>query len=520
MATIAQFPAHRAEPTPPSNVEAEAEFLGALLIANKTLAVAPDLKPEHFYVEIHGRIFDRVSALIKRGGAVTPVTLKPYFEADEGLKELGGVSYLGRLTGSGAGLINPGELAAQIIDLAERRQAIEYGRSVIAHAANLDAPLERIPAPPVASNGLAGGLQIEWAGDVTPDLDSAWLVDNFLPKAGPAVIYGPPGTGKSFLALDLAAHVAQGKEWAGRHVEGGAVLYVVAEGLSGFRNRIAAMIDAGRLARLAPFAFVPTAINLRTADGDTSALMTSMRTVAKRMGQDPALIVVDTLSKTFAGGRENTDEMAEYVANCEKISAEMNCLVLIIHHPSRGKEEERGHSSLRGGMAAAISVSGDKIKTATTVKQKDGPEGETVHFKLDPVTLGTNSRGKEVTTCLVEYVDGEGAETATTGSALDRAKRALTGHNKTALRVLEEMQARSVVPVPDEIPPTSIDRSKVDRVVPSGQAADTLSLELRAFVKADPDKLADTAERTARRAFASLKAKEILGSWGEFVWIN
>lgn len=516
MATVHPFPtSHGTEIPMPSNVEAEAAFLGAVLINNDNLHAAGVLKPEDFHAAIHGRLFERIKALIDSGQTVTPITLKPHFEADEGLREIGGTAYLARLTADGQGLLNPAELTAQIVELAARRRLIEGAREVEAAAADLGTALENISFPVAPSNSAC--LPFEWAGDVKPDLETAWLVDDFLPKSGPAVIVGPPGAGKSFLALDLAAHVAQGKDWAGRHVEGGAVLYVVAEGASGIRNRIAALIEAKRLERVAPFAFVPTAIDLRTEDGDTAALMATMRAVAKRMGQEPAMIVIDTLSKTFAGGRENTDEMAGYVANCEKIAAKMNCLVLIIHHSSRQSDDERGHSSLRGGVVTSIKVSGAAVKTALTVKQKDGPEGEVVHFSLETVVLGTNSRGKEVTTCLVHYVDGEGGAV---GSAIDKAKNRLTGHDRTAYRVLKALQAQSTYPVPAEIPATAIDRARVQCVIPSGQAAGTLATELRAFVNADPDKIADTAKRTARRALSSLKSKEILGSWGDFVWIN
>lgn len=100
MATVHPLQTSRPEPAF-SNVEAEAAFLGALLIENSILAVGSDLKPEHFHAAIHGRIFERTAALIGRGGRVTPVTLKSYFEADEGLQELGGVSYLARLTKDG-----------------------------------------------------------------------------------------------------------------------------------------------------------------------------------------------------------------------------------------------------------------------------------------------------------------------------------------------------------------------------------------------------------------------------------
>ena len=74
----------------PANVEAEAAFLGALLIDNRILEdMATPLRPEHFFAPVHGRIFERILALVDRKAVVTPVTLKPYFETDDALSELG-----------------------------------------------------------------------------------------------------------------------------------------------------------------------------------------------------------------------------------------------------------------------------------------------------------------------------------------------------------------------------------------------------------------------------------------------
>ena len=88
----------------PSNVEAEAAFLGAVLIDNRILEdLTSPLKAEHFFAAVHGRVFERILTLIDRKAVVTPVTLKPYFETDEGLKELGGTAYLARLTSDGQG---------------------------------------------------------------------------------------------------------------------------------------------------------------------------------------------------------------------------------------------------------------------------------------------------------------------------------------------------------------------------------------------------------------------------------
>ena len=48
------------------------------------------------------------------------------------------------------------------------------------------------------------------------------------------------GIGKSFLALDLALFIASGKCWHGRDVEMCDVVYVLGEGASGIRQRVAA----------------------------------------------------------------------------------------------------------------------------------------------------------------------------------------------------------------------------------------------------------------------------------------
>ena len=138
-------PAGRALPT---NVEAEAAFIGAVLIDNKVLEELPvPIRADHFFEPVHQRIMGRIMLLIERGAIVTPVTLKPYFEADEALKELGGASYLARLTGDGAGLLAPRELSQQIYDLALLRELVTVGRNLVEGATDTSeevAPVEQI----------------------------------------------------------------------------------------------------------------------------------------------------------------------------------------------------------------------------------------------------------------------------------------------------------------------------------------------------------------------------------------
>jgi replicative DNA helicase len=148
----------------PSNVEAEAAFLGAALIDNRVIEelVSP-LHPDHFFEPVHARIFERILQLLDRKAVVTPVTLRPYFEADEALKELGGVSYLARLTADGQGLLAPRELAQQIYDLALLRELVSVGRNLVNSALDTSEsvePMEQIAGAEAALYKVAEGASV------------------------------------------------------------------------------------------------------------------------------------------------------------------------------------------------------------------------------------------------------------------------------------------------------------------------------------------------------------------------
>ena len=110
-----------------ANVEAEAALLGGLMIDNSTLsiALAVDLQEGHFFEPVHGRIYSAITHSISLDEIATPVTLRPRFEDDPAIKQLGGVSYLAQLTGSGAALIGIKSFAKQVRDLARLRQVRE-----------------------------------------------------------------------------------------------------------------------------------------------------------------------------------------------------------------------------------------------------------------------------------------------------------------------------------------------------------------------------------------------------------
>ena len=72
-------------------------------------------------------------------------------------------------------------------------------------------------------------------------LTSNYMVKGWLDRNCLSMLYGPSNAGKTFVALDIAMHIAAGKSWRGLRVNGGPVLYIAAEGGAGIRNRLAAI---------------------------------------------------------------------------------------------------------------------------------------------------------------------------------------------------------------------------------------------------------------------------------------
>ncbi|NBW74683.1 MAG: replicative DNA helicase [Sphingomonadaceae bacterium] len=222
----------------PANVEAEAAFLGAALIDNRVIEeLVTPLRPDHFFEPAHVRIYDRILQLLDRKAVVTPVTLKPYFEADETLRELGGASYLARLTSDGQGLLAPRELAEQIYDLALLRELVSVGRTLVNDAldtsesvepleqvARAEAALYRVAegasvgseAQPFRMSSLAAITQIEKAlnsgGHIsgrTTGLDDLNAKVGGLHDSDLIILAGRPAMGKTSLVTNIAFNCAE-----------------------------------------------------------------------------------------------------------------------------------------------------------------------------------------------------------------------------------------------------------------------------------------------------------------------
>ena len=222
----------------PQNVEAEAALLGALMIDNRLVEdVQLKLRPDHFFEPLHGRIYESILRMTDANRIANPVTLRPLFESDESIKEVGGPAYLAQLTGSGAAVIGARDFAQQIYDLALLRALIGVGRDLVEGALDTSedvAPLAQIERAEtelykVAEEGGAEGKAKSFS-DATKEalemaeraLNSGGHLSGFttgleslnskiggLHKSDLIIIAGRPGMGKSALGTNIAFAAAQ-----------------------------------------------------------------------------------------------------------------------------------------------------------------------------------------------------------------------------------------------------------------------------------------------------------------------
>lgn len=127
------------------NIDAEACLLGGLMQPGGQIdRVADILRPVDFTEPLHGRIFAAIIKEYSLGRPVTPITLKPYFDHDETIMEVGGVKYLVQLSGNPVCLLGAVGFAEQVAELASRRRLVDRLKEVIEGASDYEVPVDTL----------------------------------------------------------------------------------------------------------------------------------------------------------------------------------------------------------------------------------------------------------------------------------------------------------------------------------------------------------------------------------------
>ncbi len=422
--------------TAPHNLEAEQALLGALLYDNEVyFRVSDFLHVEHFYDPVHARIYETASDLIGRGSRVDAVILKTHFERDDGLKEIGGVTYLAVLMESAADTPAAKEYAKIIYELATRRELIRIGNALKVSATDATdvAPRELIVEAEaelfsLAEQGTAkGGLKAFKTG-LAKSLDmvaaahanegglsgiSTGLkaLDEKLGGLHPSdliILAGRPSMGKTSLATNIAFDVARNYRYEDqpdgtrKTVSGGIVGFWSLEmseeqlttrllseytGISGIAMRKGQLdVDQYGEVREAALEIQNLPLHIDDTGGiHIAKLAATARRQKRRTGLD--LIVVDYLQLvTSSKGREGrVQEISDVTQKLKALAKELNVPVIALSQLSRQVEQRQDKKPQLSDLRESGSIEQDAdvvmfVYREAYYKERERPQYKTPEY--------------------------------------------------------------------------------------------------------------------------------------------
>lgn len=323
-----------------------------------------------------------------------------------------------------------------------------------------------------------------------------YLIKGLIPRVGMTIVWGPPKSGKSFWVFDAMMHVAIGREYRGRRVQHGPVIYCAFEGQSGLEARV----QAFRLRFLdnepgaIPFYLQPATLDLVA---DHPALID----VIQRQGDlRPAAVVLDTVNRSLRGSESSDEDMSAYVRAADAIREAFDCAVILVHHCGVEASRPRGHTALTGAADAQIAIKRDGADNivATVELAKDGPQGDMVLSQLEVEEVGADEDGEAITSCVVVPAEGE----AIAGGSK------VTGAARTALQLLQKALDEVGEPSPGGPRFPATGRTTKVSVWRSYCEAGTI---------AESDK-PDSRRRAFVRSSTRLQSLGLIGVWSDRVW--
>jgi len=369
----------------PCNIEAEQALIGSLLVSNEIYdEISSIIDGKKFFDPIHAKIFDTIEMLINKGLLANPITLKNYFENNDGLNELGGQEYLVKVTKFST------TSAKQAIDYANivqemhvRRELIKISETVFNEASNseeINSSGEEIIQNAekslfdLAERGHFNSSFLKFESALKQTIDMAKSayqneegivgvptglteLDNRLGgmhKQDLIIIAGRPSMGKTALATNIAFHAAKNIE--NRQTKSTVAFFSLEMSSEQLSTRILSEqsqirsndIRRGKVSEKEFEKFVETSKNIfnlplyidETPAITISAISNRSRRIKRLFGLD--LIVVDyiqlmrTNSKRYDG---RVQEISEITQGLKALAKELDVPVLALSQLSRAVEQ-------------------------------------------------------------------------------------------------------------------------------------------------------------------------------------
>jgi len=177
------------------------------------------------------------------------------------------------------------------------------------------------------------------------------LIDGVLRKGHKMLLCGPSKAGKSWMLLQLALAIAEGREWLGWRCAQGRVLYVNLEiDEASCSHRLKDLYTA--------LDWEPANIgnidlwHLRGKAVPMDALAPKLirrALVQRAMGRGYVAIIIDPIYKVITGDENAADKMAFFCNQFDRVCTELKAAVIYCHHHSKGAQGQKSAKDRASG---------------------------------------------------------------------------------------------------------------------------------------------------------------------------
>jgi hypothetical protein len=286
----------------------------------------------------------------------------------------------------------PDELGVKVAnayEFAMEKQGVDGGDPNLAFG-DMIAEQETLVETAVEQFQFLGKAEVEnWPAPV-------WSIKKLLPARGLGFIIGPWGSYKTYVAIDLAASIATGRDFASREFKrGGTVIYLAGEGPYGVKMRFQAWFTHMGMGWSENLFLVDKLPNF----GDPEQVKAFIAQ-AKALG--PVLIIVDTISMASLGADENSaKDMGLVLQGMKAMRDQLDAFVLGVHHMGKDKSKgSRGWSGLPAAADVEIQVTADSDKKEAYVllnKSRDSERWSKKEvFAASKIELGKDDDGDKL----------------------------------------------------------------------------------------------------------------------------
>jgi len=366
----------------PCNIEAESALIGSILVSNEIFdEISTRVDSQKFYDPIHKKIYETIEMLINKGLLANPITLKNYFENNEGLKELGGQEYLIKITKFSTSVKQAIDYANIVHEMHVRRELVKISESTLDEASNNETTsgeeiiqnaekslfdlaerghfnqsflkFDRALTQTIemAKNAYQNEEGIVGVPTGLTDLDSRL---GGLHKQDLVIIAGRPSMGKTALATNIAFHAAKNiQKNSSKSSVAFFSLEMSSEQLStrilSEQSKIRSNdIRRGKISEKEYEQFIETSKNIwdlplyidETPAITIAAISNRSRRIKRLFGLD--LIVVDYIQLMRTGGKKDwgrVQEISEITQGLKALAKELNVPVLALSQLSRQVEQ-------------------------------------------------------------------------------------------------------------------------------------------------------------------------------------